>query len=437
MDAAEPRPYGTIEAPARRPATRLGVWPMLALAGYWLGISAMWAGLASILSGRLEFEGMVPRGTEGDALFRMLAAGGLVAIVLQPAVGALSDHTATRWGRRRPYIAAGALGDLVFLAGIATSHTVLAIAGFVFALQVSSNTAQGPYQGLVPDLVPDTQLGSASGLVGLMTALGNVAGYLVGAAAIATGRYAAATVGLGLLEAAAMVALVASVREPRVALDRGGRSWPAVARGALGRDVLRERSFAWLVASRLAFLAGGAVLTTFAPFYAARCFGLGPSATGAVIAAVVGMVAVGTLAAVLPAARLSDRVGRRRVIWAACAVSASGLAVMAVAPSVPVAAGGAVIFGTGTGAFLGVDWALLSELVPLASAGRFMGIANVAAGSAGLLAAAVGGTVMDLVGGAAASPAGPRAALAVGALGVVAAALLLRPVREPGRSAST
>jgi Na+/melibiose symporter-like transporter len=416
---------------AFRPTARLGTWPMLALAGYWLGIATMWAGVSAVLAGRLQFEALVPPGTEGASLFQMLALGGIVAIGLQPAVGMLSDQTASRWGRRRPYIVAGALGDVVFLIGIASSSTVLAIAGFVFALQISSNIAQGPYQGLVPDLVPERQVGVASGLVGLMVALGNVAGYLVGAVAIAWHSYAAATIGLGVFEVATMVVLVVSVNEPSAALEQRSRSWLDTARRAFSSDVLQHRSFLWLVASRLAFLTGGSVITTFAPFYVARCFGLSESETGTLIAAVVGMVAVGTIASVVPAARLSDRIGRKRVIFAACAASATGIGVLAVAPSVTVAAAGAVVFGMGTGAFLGVDWALLSELVPLESAGRFMGIANVAAGSAGIAAAALGGTVMDLVGGMAGVASGPRAAMAAGALGVAAAALLLRPVQEP------
>lgn len=386
-----------------------------------------------MLAGRLQFERLVPPGTEGTTLFRMLAAGGIVAIVLQPAVGAISDHTTSRWGRRTPYIVVGALADLAYLAGVATSNTVLAIAAFVFLLQVSSNIAQGPYQGLIPDLVPDRQVGLASGLVGLMIALGNVGGYLAGSVAIAAHQYGLVTVGLGVVEVTTMLLLLAPVREPRLAKPRLGRSWHSVAGSALGRDVLAHRSFMWLVASRLLFLAGGSVLTSLAPFYVARCFGLDEAASGGLIAILVGMVAVGTLVSVLPAARLSDRVGRRPVIALACGVGASGLLVCAAAPVIPVAVAGAVLFGIAAGTFLAVDWALLTELVPLESAGRFMGLANVAGGSAGLLAAAVGGTVMDVVGGPANGPTGPRAAIAVGALGLGIAGVLLVRVQEPGR----
>ena len=419
---------------ADRPANTLPATTLVRLSVYWLGIMALWAGLSSVLAGRLQFEGLVPPGTEGTALFHMMAIGGVLAIVVQPAVGAISDHSVSRWGRRKPYIVLGSLADLVFLAGIATSNTVVAIAAFIVALQVSSNIAQGPYQGYVPDLVPARQVGLASGLIGLMLILGNVVGFIVGAVAIATGAYAAATVGLGVLETATMIILVTGVRERGGVVPRDGRSWRGIALGAWGRDLLHERDFLWFLGSRLLVLTGGSILTNLAPFYLARSFGLASREAGTLMVALVVVVALGTLVSVVPAARLSDHRGRKRVIGGSCLLGAIGLAICAGAPAVPVAFIGTALFGISSGTFLAVDWALLSELVPRASSGRFMGISNVATGSAGLLAVTLGGTVMDLVGGPGRDPSGPRAALALGAVCFGLGAVLLRPVREPGRA---
>jgi len=121
------------------------------------------------------------------------------------------------------------------------------------------------------------------------------------------------------------------------------------------------------------------------------------------------------------------------VIGLSCFLGATGLLIVATASAIPMAFAGAALFGISSGTFLAVDWALLSELVPRASSGRFMGISNAATGSAGLLAVALGGTVMDLVGGPGRDPSGPRAALAVGAASFALGALVLWPVREPGR----
>jgi len=133
--------------------------------------------------------------------------------------------------------------------------------------------------------------------------------------------------------------------------------------------------------------------------------------------------------AVVPAARASDRVGRKKVIYVSCAVGAAGLALVAIAPSFPLALVGTVTFGLSTGIFLAVDWALMTDIIPKASSGRYMGLSNVATASSGVLAVAVGGTLMDLVGG----PEGPRAALWMAVVLFGVGAVLLRPVDERRR----
>jgi MFS family permease len=75
-----------------------------------------------------------------------------------------------RWGRRRPFIFAGTLGDLVFLSAIGFLAGIEGMVGywllFLFAifLQISSNTAHAAEQGLIPDVVPEDHRGRFSGI---------------------------------------------------------------------------------------------------------------------------------------------------------------------------------------------------------------------------------------------------------------------------------
>jgi MFS family permease len=428
------------ETPGRdrngRPTAILPTSRLFLLAIYWFGISSIFSGLGAILASRLEFERLVAAGTEGAALLQITALGSMLAVVVQPTIGAISDFSSSRWGRRRPYIVVGACLDIVFLTAIAMSNTVLAIAAFYILLQVSSNVAQGPYQGYVPDMVPGRQVGMASALVGLMQIMGNVLGYGVGAVGIATGQYAIATVALGALEFGTMVVMIAGVREPATRRDRGSRSWLAVARSAWGLDVFAERSFVWLVASRLFVLMASGVLINLVIFYLSRCFRLAEAAAGGTMLVMVATVAVANALAVIPAARLSDRIGRKRVIYLSCAFGFVGLGVVAGAPGLEVAVAGVALFGVATGMFLAVDWALLTELVPKISSGRYMGISNVATASAGVLAIGIAGTLMDFIGGPARDAAGPRAAMLLGATWFLVGAALLRQVHEPSRDPS-
>jgi MFS family permease len=434
MDPAEPGADAS-----GRPTTSLPMSQLIRLSLYWLGLSAVFAGIGGILTGRLQFEGLVAPNTEGTALFQMTILGALIAMAVQPTVGTISDYTITRWGRRKPYIVIGSVLDLVFLYGIAASDTVLAIAVFVVLLQFSSNFAQGPFQGYVPDLVPAHQVGVASSLVGLFSVLGNVTGFALAAVAttlVATfsGAFFAATLLLGVIELATMVSVVVRVDDGRAPKDRGGRSWLAIAREAWGTDILRERSFLFLLGSRFFVLMGAGVLVNLALFYLAQSHGLGSTEAGLWQLGVLGVIVAGNVLAVMPAARLSDRIGRKRVIYIACALGATGLAVIAVAPTPALAVVGAGLFGVGSGSFLAVDWALMTDIIPKAESGRYMGISNVATAASGVVAIAVaGGLVMDRVNEALGRGLGPRAAILVGVAAYLIGAVLLRPVDERRR----
>jgi MFS family permease len=420
---------GPADAISGRPTQRLPVRELFRISLYWLGLSSIFAGVNTILAGRIEFDALVPAEAAGRTLFLLTVGGTIIAMVVQPTVGSISDYTISRWGRRKPYIFIGSILDVVFLIGIAASEPLLAIAAFYALLQFSSNFAQGPFQGYVPDLVPAPQVGMASALVGVMQILGNVAGFVIAGLAVASGQFALGLIALGILELVTMLSVVIRVREGRSPKSREGRSWTSVAAEAWGTDVLRERSFVWLVASRLAILMAGGVLTNLAIFYLARSQGMGQEDAGNSFNIMVGLVAVGTVITVIPAARLSDRIGRKKVIYLSCVIGAVGVALVATAGSFPLALVGSVTYGLSAGIFLAVDWALMTDIIPKASSGRYMGLSNVATASAGVLAIAVGGTLMDVVGGGD----GPRAALwmAVGLFGV--GALLLRPVDERRR----
>jgi MFS family permease len=416
-----------------RPAATLPVAQLVRLSLYWLGLSSIFAGLANILGNRLQFTGMVAPGTEGTTLFGLTIGGSIVALVVQPTIGSLSDYTISRWGRRKPYILIGSILDVVFLYGIASSNGLLAIALFVILVQFSSNFAQGPFQGYVPDLVPAHQVGLASSLVGLMQIIGNVAGFAIGSIAAATHNYFAGTMALGALELVTMFSVILGVNDGQATKSRRGRSWLSIAREAWATDILREHSFLWLVGSRLLFLMGAAMLVILGPFYLHQTFGLDETASGTTFLVVVGFVLVANLVAVIPAGRLSDRIGRKRVLYVSFTLGALGMAVVSLAPILPVAYVGVALFGVASGTFLAVDWALMSEIIPKASSGRYMGLSNVATASASIFALALGGTLMDAIDRAAGQGAGPRAAYGLAVVFFIIGGLLLRPVDEHHR----
>lgn len=119
-------------------------------------------------------------------------AGPFTGMVVQPLIGALSDKTKSKFGRRRPYLLGGAIIASIALwlfpnSGEIVNHIAQwlhlplpAMAGLVFAgimiwvIDACINIAQGPYRALIPDVVPAEQHSLANSYISLAIGLGSV-----------------------------------------------------------------------------------------------------------------------------------------------------------------------------------------------------------------------------------------------------------------------
>jgi len=408
---------------------RLPLSQLVTLSIYWFGIQTIWGGLnITIIPGRLDD---LSRDTQGTLLAIIMLAGAVAPIIIQPTVGVISDYTVTRWGRRKPYIVIGSLLDVVFLAGIAFNNDFVSLVAFYFLLQVSSNFAQGPFQGYVPDLVPAKQVGTASGLMGLMLTLGTIAGVGIATLGGILDSIPLGVLALGVVEVITMVVLIATVDEGRAAPKRT-RPWREIALSAWGRDILQQRDVLWLLLVRLLFL-GAYNATLIAIGYFRRSHGLSPDDADATVFLATAIVGVSTAIAAIPGGRLSDRFGRRPVIWAAALVAGIGLIGVAVAPTPELAIASWVPFGIGMGIFLSADWALMADVIPKHTAGRYMGILNAGTAMAGPVFIIVAGPVQDLVAAGFGDAAGPRVAMGVAAGFIALSALALTRVNPRRR----
>jgi MFS family permease len=367
----------------------------------------MWAGLHVIVLPK-RMEALFGAASAGLGLGVITTAGVVTAILVQPTVGAISDYAVTRWGRRKPFIVIGSLLDIVFLWAVAAADTYLTIVVALVLLQFASNFAQGPFQGYVPDLVPARQVGRASGLMGVMIVFGGMVG--VGLASLGYGQLQPGmtepvirsllfwpTVALGFVEAATMVVLALTVDDGRPAVPREGKSWRRIALSAWGTDILHQRSYVWLLVSRLCYLAMPGVITAYAVFVLERSFGMPPDEAAPYLIITGGLIAISSAVATIPAARLSDRIGRKRVIYLSFGLAAIGVLGVAISPTLELTMASLLPLGFSAGGFLAVDWALMTDIIPKSRAGRYMGISNVATASAGPLGLTIAGIVLFLV----------------------------------------
>lgn len=378
---------------------------LMRLTAYWLGLNIVWGALTTVVLPFLVGQRVDPD-VKSSAVALIAGAQALVAIIIQPFSGAVSDRLVTRWGRRRPWMVVGVTCQVAALASLAFAPGYWSILLIMVGVELASNTAQGPYQGLLPDLLPPGSRGTASGLMGAAQLGGQIVGAAFAGVAIAVGA-----VGPAIWLGAASVALgalvtIQGIAEPQRTPERtppgspasGGPGLLATARAALGgvwgRDLLGRRDFLWLLAARLAILMAAGTLQPFILFYLQDSLNLGDAA-GPLVAPIAGTVALAALVAAIPGGTLTARYGRVRVVAGSALVGAVGAAAFSVAPAYLWLFPVAIPFGIALGSFLSADWALMADTVPAEQAGRFLGLSNTATAGAAVLAVAVAGPIAD------------------------------------------
>ena len=144
-----------------------------------------------------------------------------------------------------------------------------------------------------------------------------------------------ALVAVAVIELVTMLSVVLRVGQGMPPRPREGRTWPRIARETWSTDILQERSYVWLLTSRLFFLTAGGILFNLAIKYMAEVHGLSEHDAAGTVRNV-SIIIVGAIVIVsIPAGRLSDRFGRKPVIYASCGVGMVSMVVAALAPSLP------------------------------------------------------------------------------------------------------
>src|SRR3954449_9666408 len=98
-------------------------------------------------------------GARPDQLPLLNLAGPVTGLIIQPLIGAISDRTwSPRWGRRRPFVTAGAiLCSIILFAFPFVGVLWLGVICF-WLLDVGNNTSMEPYRAFISDRLPKSQL---------------------------------------------------------------------------------------------------------------------------------------------------------------------------------------------------------------------------------------------------------------------------------------
>jgi MFS family permease len=410
---------------------KLSLPQLLVLNAYWVGLSFMWNSLHPIILPAVLLS-YVPDAKKNTYLGLLTFLGLILAMVIQPLSGALSDGWKSRFGRRRPLIVLGTLFDFVFLSILAWSGGLVWLFIGYIGLQLSSNIAHGPLQGLLPDRVPRSQMGVASSLKTFMDMLALIiASLLAGRMLDSVSRDPTAImlVVIGLLAVSAAVTIFGVKEQPAREDER--TDWNGLI-DQFKIDFQKNKSYWWLIAERALFLLGIYGVQAFAQYYLQDVIRVPdpPKQTGDLLAS----LTVALIILVLIGGWLTDKYGAKRVLIFATYISAVGILLMLLATDMR----GLLIFGgvlgAGIGLFLTSNWALANSLAPGDEAGKYLGLTNLATAGSGALARLEGPALDWLNAAWPGAWIGYKGLFIFGALCILASIFLLRKIKPNSES---
>ncbi len=336
----------------------------------------------------------------------------IAAFFIQPIMGAVSDRTYTRIGRRMPYI-------LIFAPIAVLAFLIIPLAPQMIPPELNGQVEQlkGPFTlflislgvmllamavfrtpviALMPDLVPSPLRSKANGVINLMGGLGGVLAFLIGGMLYKLYRPLPFWFG-GLATLLAVGLLFWKVKEPRELVESAARREEGlgVFRGL--RDIPPEnvRSLVLLILAIFFWFVGYNAIETFFSSYGVATLGVSESTASMILS----VAYITFIAFSIPSGIIATRIGRKRTILIGLAAFTVLLVVAFFTPIVPVVIG---LLALG-----GLAWSLvninsLPMVVDISTSEEVLGTYTGLYYVAGTLAAVVGpilnGWVIDLTG---------------------------------------
>lgn len=417
-----PLPAETARASAPTTPVPRGWIARLGLAG--VGMLAGFYGPIQVLLG-LQAAALTP-GHKEATLSVVTGIGAAVSVLANPLAGALSDRTVSRLGRRVPWVVGGVLVGAVGLLLLSGAGSVPVVVAGWCLVQLGLNATLAALTAAVPDLVPLSQRGLVSGVVGMTQTVGIVLGTAV--ATLAGGVRAAYLVLAVLVVAAALPYARRSLDRPLAGRDRPREGALAFVRG-FWISPRRHPDFGWAWLTRFLMTVANSLGTLYLLYFLTDAVQVPDPELGVLVLTLL-YAGVLTVSAVVSGS-WSDRVGRRKpfVVGSGMLVAVAALALAAV-QTWPVALLGAVLLGLGYGVYLAVDLALITEVLPAADdVARDLGVINIANSLPQVLAPAIAGPVIAWFAVHATRADGYRAVYGLAAVLAVVSSVLVTRIR--------
>lgn len=362
---------GDWENQARTPLGRLVPGLMLSQIGFYI---ALLTPVQLLLTLRLT--ALADGGDATGAFGVVTGFGALVALVLNPVAGRVSDWTRNGFGRRRTWILAGALVGALALAALGVATAVWQVVVLWCLVQAVFNFQYAANNALVADQVAPERRGGVSGLIGLTIAVGPLLGLGV-ANSFTAGSPAQWWVVAGIAAVLAVVAVVL-LRDPRATGPRPTLDLKTLAQ-TFWLNPRRHPAFGWAWLVRFLITCAYAS-SSYNAFFLIQRFGIPTAKVGGTVLTLSLISVAGLALASVVAGYVSDALQRQRpFVIAAGAVAAVALTLQAFAPSLTFVYVATALLGLGTGMFFAIDLAMCVRVLPSEQdAGKDLAIINIA-----------------------------------------------------------
>ncbi|CAM5333863.1 MFS transporter [Streptomyces spiroverticillatus] len=366
-----PAPASSAGALSKAQGTTL-LWSMFA------GFTTLYIAYSGLLGVLLpiQVEQIAPDSKEAS-LATVTMVSSIVTLFIQPVVGAMSDRTRGRFGRRTPWMALGAVGSVLALVALGQAGSLLWLTLLWVAAQVLLNVIQAPLTAIMADRVSPERFGVYSAAVGIGSQVGATIGVLV-----ATSFASRFSTGYAVFAALVLVVTLAFVllnKDRQSTAPVEPFSWGAFVKG-FWISPRKHPDFAWAFLARVVFILGYWGIFAYQRYALTDYVGLKGDDVNHVQTVMALLTMAGTLVASIPAGRISDRTGRRKIfVMGSSVVLAVACAVPLISPTATGMYVYAVLAGVGFGTYMSLDMALMTEVLPSGGdAGKDLGILNIA-----------------------------------------------------------
>jgi MFS family permease len=304
------------------------------------------------------------------------SVGVLAAVITNPVAGALSDRTTSRLGRRRPWFIAGTILSVVSLALMANASSFVALVAWWAIFHIAANTVLAALSAVVPDQVPLRQRATVSAFVSLSLPVGAVIGALL-VTRIAKSTQQSYYIFIAIL-VVVMLLFILVLRDKPLPKGTAPRFNLGAFLAGFWVNPVKYPDFGWAWLTRFLVYLGYFTALGYLLYFLQDAVHYQKAAQGVTTFQI---ILTGTLLiASVTAGMLSDKFQRRKIfVVGASLVIALAFLILAFFqtwPAVELAGG---VLGIGFGAYLGVDIALITQVLPSANArGKDLGVINIA-----------------------------------------------------------